>query len=354
MSVYSANWKGQKCAIRSQASRSDQRRALNTAHNATQSDVPGSDASQITCQHLNSIYVRRVISADGRDPLRVGSMNFKFRFLPYLLYMFAALVALAPVCVLAGGDTKTLPQQTVELSDGALLEVLGENAEVRVRGVATRTLEIDVTMNNGEFVDFYTQTLYGSPASHFVISAMVSEGGATSANSLIEIGIPAGVKLVVRTKNGSISVDGVSVESALLSTSDGTIKVKNSSGKFDLNTTNSEVTVQAVDGPVNVVTTNAHVWFEGVIDQGSNSISTSNGDIAVRLKKGSNVFVTGTTKNGDVTVDGADDYDGLEKQGDTASISFRVDIGVSTLHLTNGPGAIHINPDIIAVFDEDG
>lgn len=277
-------------------------------------------------------------------------MNFKLRS---LVVMIAALAALAPVCVLAGGSTGT-STQTVELSEGALVEVIGENAEVRVHGVTTNTLELAITMNNREFVDFYTQVLYGNPATHFVISATTSTGGANTANSLIDIGVPAGVELIVLTTGRPIIVDAVSLTSATLSTSDGKITVANSSGNFDLNTTNSEVTVQAVDGRVNIVTTNAHVWFAGVIDDGLNSISTTNGNIAVRLGSGSDVLVTGSTRNGDVTVNGARNGDYVVKQGNTASVSYRVKDGSATLNITNGPGAIHINPDVIAVFDEDG
>ena len=280
-------------------------------------------------------------------------MNIKLRLLPTLLWSFAIFTALAPVCVLAGGNTKTVTE-TVELGDGALIEVVGENAEVRVHSVRSSSIEISVTMNNEEFVDFYTQTLYGNPATHLIISATTSTGGATTANSLIEIGIPAGVELSVQTTNRPIMVDGVSVTSATLSTSDGKITVTNSVGNFELSTTNSEVTVQAVDGVVNIATTNAHVWFEGVINEGSTSISTTNGDIAVRLGDNSNVSVTGSTHNGDVTVNGASDDSGIVRQDDTATVSYRVDDGTATLNITNGPGAIHINPDIIAVFDSDG
>jgi hypothetical protein len=280
-------------------------------------------------------------------------MKFKLRILPILFWIFAAFAALAPVCVLSGGDSATIGY-TIELSDGALVEVKGDNAEVRVSGVRGSAIEISVTMNNAEFIDFYTQILAGNPARHLVISAATSEGAATTANSVIEIGIPAGVELIIQTTSRPILVDAVSLTTASLSTSDGKISVNNSSGDFDLNTTNAEVTVQAVDGPVNISTTNAHVWFEGVVDEGSNSISTTNGDIAVRLGGGSNVSVTGTTHNGDVTVNGASDYEGLVMQGDAAAVTYRVDDGAADLNITNGPGAIHINPDVIAVFDGDG
>jgi DUF4097 and DUF4098 domain-containing protein YvlB len=147
-------------------------------------------------------------------------------------------------------------------------------------------------------------------------------------------------------------IDSVTVTSASLTTSDGKISVVNSSGNFDLSTTNSEVTVQGLIGHVNVATTNAHVWFDGVVSEGTNSISTTNGDIAVRLRNGSDVTVSGSTHNGDVTVNAG--KDGVIKDGDTATLEHLFGSGSASLNITNGPGAIHINPNTIAVFDGDG
>jgi autotransporter translocation and assembly factor TamB len=274
-------------------------------------------------------------------------MNIKLRI---LLLVVAALATLAPVCVLSGGDTKTL-SESVTLADGALVEVIGENAEVRIRRSTTNALELDATLYNEEFVDLYMQTLADSPPSHLVISATTSTGGATTANSLLEIGIPRGIRLIVRTTNGAIVVDEAALATASLNTTDGKITVTHSSGDFDLNTTNSEVTVQSVDGTVKITTSNAHVWFEGVVVQGTNSISTTNGDIAVRLKNGSDVKVSGGTHNGNVTVNGGDE--GVTIDGDVSVVDYRIDTGTAILNITNGPGAIHINPDTIAVFDGD-
>jgi hypothetical protein len=274
-------------------------------------------------------------------------MNIKLRI---LLVIIAAFATLAPVCVLSGGDTRTV-NQTVELASGALVEVVGENAEVRIRRVSGNTLELEATLHNEEYVDFYTQILAGVPVSHFVISATTSTGGTTTANSLIDIGIPEGVVLTVRTTNRPITVDAAVVSSATLTTVKGKVSVMNSSGDFDINTTNSEITLQAIDGVVNASTTNAHVWFEGVVDSGRNSISTTNGDISVRLRNGSDVVVSGTTHNGDVSVDGGNA--GVIKDGDVATVEHLIEDGAAKLNITNGPGAIHINPDTIAVFDGD-
>lgn len=274
-------------------------------------------------------------------------MNFKLRI---LLVVIAAFAALAPVCVLAGGDTKQTSQQ-IELTGQAIVELVGENAEVRIHGIESNTLELNATLHNEQYVDFFTQILSDRPGSHLRITATTSAGGDTTANSIIELGIPSGVELKIQTTNRLISIDNVTVSSATLSSVDGKISITNSSGNFDLNTTNSEITVQEVDGVVNAATSNAHVWFEGVINSGSNSISTTNGEIAVRLQSGSDVAITGNTHNGDVSVNGGDD--GVEMNGDAASVSYRVGDGPATLKITNGPGGIHINPDTIAVFDGD-
>jgi hypothetical protein len=285
--------------------------------------------------------------AVNRQATGIVDMKFKLRTLFIILI---AMATLAPVCVLSGGNT-SIHGGEVDLSDGALVEVVGENAEIRVRSSAANTLKWDATLNNGEFVDFYTQSLSGEPVDHHVISATTSTGGTTTANSLIDIELPVGARLVIRTTNSPIVIDSITVASASLTTSDGKISVVNSSGDFDLNTSNSEVTVQGVIGQVNVATTNAHVWFDGIVSDGTNSISTTNGDIAVRLRNGSSVTVSGSTHNGDVTVNAG--KDGVLKDDDTATLEHQIGAGAARLNITNGPGAIHINPDTIAVFDGD-
>jgi DUF4097 and DUF4098 domain-containing protein YvlB len=274
-------------------------------------------------------------------------MSFKLRF---LIVIIAALATMAPVCVLSGGDTGTR-SESIELATGAVVEVIGENAEIRVRRAPFNTLKLEATLYNEEFVDFYTQAITNDPVTRFVISATTSTGGTTSASSLLEITIPEGIELIVRTTNHPIGIDGITVSSASLATVDGKISVTRSTGDFDLHTTNSEVVVQQVNGLVDISTTNAHVWFDGVVSNGKNSISTTNGDIAVRLRNGSNVKVSGSTHNGDVSINGGDD--GVVKNGDTATLEYQVGNGSADLSISNGPGAIHINPDSIAVFDGD-
>lgn len=274
-------------------------------------------------------------------------MSLKLRF---LIVIIAALATMAPVCVLSGGDTGTR-SESIELEPGAFVEVTGENAEIRVRRAPFNTLKLEATLYNEEFVDFYTQSITNSPIPRLVISATTSNGGATTASSLLEIAVPEGIQLVVRTTNKPIVVDGITVSSASLGTADGKISVTRSSGEFILHTTNSEVIVQQVDGIVELSTTNAHVWFDGIVSNGRSSISTTNGDIAVRLRNGSNVKVSGSTHNGDVSINGGDD--GVAKNGDTATLEYQAGNGTAELNISNGPGAIHINPDTIAVFDGD-
>ena len=261
-----------------------------------------------------------------------------------------ALFSLAPVCVLSGGNTLT-KSETVNLANNSLVEVIGENAAVHIHGVETDTLKLNVKMNNAEFVDFHTQILKGNPASHYLISATTSTGGMTTANSLIEIGLPRNTKLIIRTTNKPVVVDSSILSYASISTSNGEIEITNSSGDFNLTTTNSEITVRSVIGVINASTSNAHVWFEGVVDKGSNSISTTNGDVSIRLEDGSNVLVSGDTHNGDVTINGDDKS--IRKDGDTATFTYGTGNETATLAITNGPGAIHINPAYISVFDGD-
>jgi len=267
-----------------------------------------------------------------------------------VVLLVVAFATMAPVCVLSGGNTTTT-SSSIELSSNAIVEVIGENAELRISRSLSRSLDLKATFHNSEFVDYYTQSLSSGLSEHFIISATTSTGGQTTANSIIEIEIPDGARLIVRTTNRPVSIVDVTIDSADISTIDGKITVRDSAGDFDLSTTNSEVLVQSVIGQVNVSTTNAHVWFDGVVSEGSNSIATSNGDVAVRLRAESDVFVSGNTHNGDVTVNEGDS--GITKDGDKASFEHQVLDGTASFEITNGPGAIHINPDTIAVFDGD-
>jgi hypothetical protein len=273
----------------------------------------------------------RVISAHERhfprDVRRVTTMSFKLRF---LVVIIAALATMAPVCVLSGGDTGTR-SDSIDLAPGAVVEIIGESAEIRVRRAPFNKLKLEATLFNEEFVDFYTQSVTNDPVTRFVISATTSSGGTTSASSLIEISIPEGVQLTVRTTNRPIVIEGITVSSATLATTDGKISVTRSSGDFDLHTTNSEVVVQQVDGVVDVSTTNAHVWFDGVVSNGKNSISTTNGDIAVRLRNGSNVNISGNTRNGDVSINGGDE--GVTKHGDVVTLEYRIGDGSAGLSI---------------------
>ena len=88
-----------------------------------------------------------------------------------------------------------------------------------------------------------------------------------------------------------------------------------------------------------------------MVDKGSNSISTTNGDVSIRLEDGSNVLVSGDTHNGDVTINGDDKS--IKKNGDNATFTYSTGNETATLAITNGPGAIHINPAYISVFDGD-
>ena len=267
-----------------------------------------------------------------------------------LVIIIVAFATMAPVCVLSGGD-RTTTTSTITISPGALIEVIGEYAEVRVHRVNSDKLDLKATFYNGEFIDFYTRSFTPEPSNHFVISTKIGGSGSKSANSIIDLGIPVGVHLVVRTTNRPISIDSATLSTASLTTTDGNISVMNSSGDYDLSTTNSEVIAQSVDGKMNITTTNAHVWVDGVIDIGNNSIATTNGDVVVRLRDGSNVTVSGATHNGDVTINGGSE--GIVRDGDTATLEHRVENGSATLLITNGPGAIHINPEAIALFDGD-
>jgi len=293
---------------------------------------------------LGRIEVNRVTSGSfDRD--WNGNVKQATRIIPILII---ALVIMAPVCVLSGGDSAER-QVSVTLDDGALVEVIGQNAEVRLVPSESNELTLTAKLNNAEYVDFYTQSLTPSPVAHFVISATTGTGGQTTANSVLEIAIPDGTQVAVRTTNRSIHVQGVTASSFELETEDGNVNVENVIGDVQVTTSNSAVSVRDVAGSTTIMTTNGHVWFRDELSSGRNSITTENGDIFVELLPGSDVHVTGETHNGSVTIN--DSTDGVDEDGDQAEFVHVIGDGTARLSITNGPGAIHINPSTIAAFD---
>ena len=135
----------------------------------------------------------------------------------------------------------------------------------------------------------------------------------------LDVTLPAGTEVVVRTENGDVVASGlagtVSLDSSngrieasdiggLLTaeTSNGDIDVDGARSDVDVTTSNGQVAVRDVDGSTTTDSSNGGITIDGV--SGDASASTSNGTVEISAVDGN---VLGVSSNGSVTVHGDDE-----------------------------------------------
>ncbi|WP_460886389.1 DUF4097 family beta strand repeat-containing protein [Promicromonospora xylanilytica] len=132
----------------------------------------------------------------------------------------------------------------------------------------------------------------------------------------LDVTLPAGTEVVVRTENGDVVASGLAGEVSLDSsngsvettdiggvlsarTSNGDIDIRASAADVDASSSNGDISVTDVDGSVTTVTSSGEISIDSVT--GDASAETSNGDVEVSAVDGS---VDGRSDNGEVTVTG--------------------------------------------------
>jgi DUF4097 and DUF4098 domain-containing protein YvlB len=132
----------------------------------------------------------------------------------------------------------------------------------------------------------------------------------------LDVALPAGTEVVIRTENGDIVATGLAgdlsldtsngdVETAGLTgpldarSSNGDIDISGSQADVDASTSNGEISVADVDGTVTADSSNGEITIDSVT--GDASADTSNGSIEISAVDGD---VSGVTSNGEVTVIG--------------------------------------------------
>jgi DUF4097 and DUF4098 domain-containing protein YvlB len=170
----------------------------------------------------------------------------------------------------------------------------------------------------------------------------------------VELQVPKGTIVDLKTSNGKISVTGPAGETTA-HTSNGGINVKGSQGKVALRSSNGPVTAESVKGPMDLQTSNgkievdssdgivkAHtsngpIRFKGKAIQGHHTFRTSNGPIELLLPTDSSFQVDASTSNSGIETDfpiqrSSDESDRTHLQG-TVGKNPTVTI---TAHTSNG------------------
>jgi DUF4097 and DUF4098 domain-containing protein YvlB len=184
------------------------------------------------------------------------------------------------------------------------------------------------------------------------VSARTERQVWTNRGASVDMQVPAGSVLEVRTSNGKVSVLGptgaVTAESSnagmevkgsngelQLTTSNGPVRAEGGT-RAVIKTSNSKVEVESVKGVVDARTSNGSIQFSGRLADGDNQLRTSNAKITATLPAGSSFQLDAQTSNATIKSDFpvADDESGTRTHvrgsiGDhpTASLA---------LHTSNG------------------
>jgi len=198
-------------------------------------------------------------------------------------------------------DVSALPRVIVETFNGHIEVTAGAEAsvlaEVTKRGAGFSLADAEDDLKNVEV----TMTQEGDTVR---IVARRTDGPVLMGNSgaSIELTVPAGASLDLRTSNGHIRTDGVTGDISM-DTSNGALDVSGGGGRLDLATSNGRVDVEARDAVVDAQTSNGAIDFRGSLAAGRHSFRTSNGRIAITLPAGARFRIDASTSNGDVSAD---------------------------------------------------
>ncbi|MGE3181685.1 MAG: DUF4097 domain-containing protein [Phycisphaerae bacterium] len=170
-------------------------------------------------------------------------------------------------------------KKTVEAATDERAEALLENLDVVLDDISGDPGEIAVHLNNP--------------------GASMRENYGVS----LDITIPAGTSLDLRTSNGTLSIDG-NTQPVTAQTSNGKIHVKNQRGDVHATSSNGAVTVSSSSGAVVVQTSNGKIEIVTTSADAPKLVGrTSNGQITLRVPCDLAANLSAKTSNGSVRVD---------------------------------------------------
>ena len=200
-------------------------------------------------------------------------------------------------------DLNGIRRDSFNVGASARLRVESENGQIIVRGEGSgSSIRVTATIENLQRVS-YTATQEGDTVT---VVADVANGPAwfnRDAGTHLEITVPERIELDLETSNGQVTVTGVSGP-VTVATSNGRIEIAGVSGTVQARSSNGRIALDGVSGPVTAETSNGAISLSGTIPPGSvNRLRTSNGGVTVVLVDTPSLDLNARTNNGRVQVD---------------------------------------------------
>ena len=236
----------------------------------------------------------------GFKSLRNLDMSMKLK----LIILFAGLfVGLASACSLGSGGSTEIRDDSFVVGHSPRLVVSSDNGRVIVNSGPDRSVSVKATLRKSNDIE-YQITQVGDVIS---VRAKTDDGGifnfGESPGADIEITTPSNTAVELRSSNGSVEVYGIQ-ESGTLRTTNGKIVLDNVSGDFNIVTTNGGVAITQAIGSFDVETKNGRIKFDGKLTSGgSNRLTTTNGNVEIKLQGTPSVKLDASTSNGSVNTE---------------------------------------------------
>jgi RNA polymerase sigma factor (sigma-70 family) len=254
--------------------------------------------------------------------------------------------------------TKSTPKLMVETFNGSITVTTAEKGGVTAKVVKT----VQAATEEAAKEDLKNVDVQMTQEGDTVRITAKSEGMHLHTNRAVavELQVPAGSKLDLRTSNGAIKATGPTGD-ATLHTSNGKIELKGGKGKLNLKTSNGAITAEGAAGSLDLKTSNgainiksdkatvsAHtsngkIRFTGTLSEGKHEFRTSNGSIGLTLPANAGFQVDAHTSHGKVTTEFKINVSGSSKKS-----SLKGTVGenpATTIQLHTSNGNIDIKPE---------
>jgi RNA polymerase sigma factor (sigma-70 family) len=254
--------------------------------------------------------------------------------------------------------TKATPKLVVETFNGAITVTTADKGGVTAKVVKT----VQAATEEAAKEDLKNVEVQMTQEGDTVSITAKSEGMHPQTNraAAVELQVPAGSKLDLRTSNGSVKTTGPTGDASIhttngkievkggkgkvnLKTTNGSITADSASGAADLKTTNGTITINSAKATISAHTTNGSIHFTGSLADGKHAFHTTNGSIALTLPSSSAFSVDAHTTHGKVKSEFKfKDGEGGKKTSLKGSVG---DNPAATIQLHTTNGNIDIKPE---------
>ncbi len=260
-------------------------------------------------------------------------------FVSFILAVILLGAALSVGCIPSLIQSSETFKETIEVDDGATLEVRNRNGS------------IEITSWDKDYVDIYAikRSSYGKRELELVEIKVQSNGEIIIETEYLqrnarvsvsyEIRVPSGLEVArVNSSNGSIKLTNISGD-VTAETSNGSIEMRNVSGLVHAKTSNGKVNISGTTGVREARTSNGSISVEVPQIHDDIAIRTSNGSVKLYLPEELDADLDFSTSNGKINTHG---LEVTTSSFSNTHISGKIGAGGFTITVSTSNGSVDL------------